>query len=116
MNCSSLSVEANGLVEFQESVGYLVGNLTKFAVSNKGFGVMEVKGVFGLAQCWNTVSSDGCRKCLEKAGRGVRGCLPSREGRGLNAGCYLRYSDKKFFDVAGDRKGSSGKLVWFMGY
>lgn len=85
-------------MEFRNSTRVVVENVTEIAVRNGGFAVMEYKGVFGLAQCWKTLSSDGCRECLEKAGKEVRGCLPSREGRGLNAGCYLRYSTQKFFN------------------
>ncbi|CAL5368213.1 unnamed protein product [Camellia sinensis] len=100
VNCSSSEsiVEATW-VEFKSSVSELVVNLTSVAVENGGFAVGEVKGVFGLAQCWNTLSRDGCRECLEKAANELRGCVPSSEGRGLNAGCYLRYSTTKFFDV-----------------
>ncbi|KAJ1412166.1 Serine-threonine/tyrosine-protein kinase, catalytic domain [Sesbania bispinosa] len=66
-----------------------------------GFAVGDVEGVYALAQCWNTVGNDGCRDCLRKAGKEVRGCLPKREGRALNAGCYLRYSTEKFYNEKG---------------
>lgn len=75
---------------------HLTDNVTQTAAANGGFAVGEVKGVFGLAVCWKTVSSHGCRDCLEKAANEVRVCLPSGEGRGLNAGCYLRYSTHNF--------------------
>ncbi|KAL6960565.1 hypothetical protein U1Q18_038328 [Sarracenia purpurea var. burkii] len=100
VNCSSSVGEVSGTrkPEFNTSVGELVANLTRAAVLNGGFAVGEAKGVYGLAQCWKTVSSDGCRDCLEKAADQVRGCVPSGEGRGLNAGCYLRYSTTKFYN------------------
>ncbi|CAL5370527.1 unnamed protein product [Camellia sinensis] len=72
------------------------------------FAVGEGKGVYGLAQCWRSVSSGGCRECLEKAAGEVRRCVPSREGRGLNAGCYLRYSTVKFFNGGEKLQRSSG--------
>ncbi|GFZ11571.1 cysteine-rich RLK (RECEPTOR-like protein kinase) 42 [Actinidia rufa] len=76
---------------------------------NGGFAAGEVKGVFGLAQCWETVSGDGCRECLEKAMSQVRECGDSKEGRVMNAGCYLRYSASKFFnDGAGNLQQGSG--------
>lgn len=50
-----------------------------------------------LAQCWKTVSPDGCRTCLAAAWNEAKGCLPNKEGRGLIAGCYLRYSTVKFY-------------------
>ncbi|KAK3032107.1 hypothetical protein RJ639_036321 [Escallonia herrerae] len=113
VNCSSTSlgmdVNDRGRSELEKNVGVLIGNMTERAVSNDGFAVMEVKGVFGLAQCWKTLSADGCRECLQKAGKGVKGCLPSREGKGLNAGCYMRYSTRKFFnDEARNKEDRSG--------
>lgn len=82
--------------DFNSSVGELIDNVTQTAVASGGFAVGKVKGVFGLAVCWKTVSSNGCRECLEKAANELRECLPSGEGRGLNAGCYLRYSTQNF--------------------
>ncbi|KAK3033039.1 hypothetical protein RJ639_035665 [Escallonia herrerae] len=113
VNCSSTSlgmdVNDGGRLELEKNVGVLIDNMTERAVSNDGFVVMEVKGVFGLAQCWKTVSADGCRECLQKAGKEVKGCLPSREGKGLNAGCYMRYSTRKFFnDEARKKEDRSG--------
>uniref|UniRef100_A0A5B7CDR2 Putative cysteine-rich receptor-like protein kinase 42 n=1 Tax=Davidia involucrata TaxID=16924 RepID=A0A5B7CDR2_DAVIN len=103
VNCSSSYGAAIGreALEFNKSVGLLIENVTQTAVSNEGFAIGEMKGVYGLAQCWKTVSNDGCRECLEKASQEVMGkCLPSKEGRGLNAGCYLRYSTNKFYNDA----------------
>lgn len=113
MNCNKTSGNEDTRLGFRENVGYLIENVTRIAGENGGFGVMEFKGVFGLAQCWKSVSADGCRDCLEKAGEMVRWCLPNREGRGLNAGCYLRYSTHKFFnDESQKMKGSFGKSVF----
>ncbi|CAK9161780.1 unnamed protein product [Ilex paraguariensis] len=112
VNCSSpygkLSGNEAERSDFQKRVGGLIENVTEIAVLDGGFGVFEMKGVYGLAQCWKTVSKDGCRECLEKAGQEVRGCLPSREGRGLNAGCYLRYSTVKFYSDSEKMKENSG--------
>ncbi|KAI3463021.1 hypothetical protein Pfo_019684 [Paulownia fortunei] len=99
VNCnSSIGGGASGVdLEFGKNVGELVDGVTASAVINGGYAVRGIKGVFGLAECWNTVSMDGCRECLAKASREAKGCLPSKEGRALNAGCYLRYSTDKFF-------------------
>lgn len=124
MNCSSGS---RGTVdgdeaksEFSGIVGQVIDNVTERAVLNGGFGVVEVKGeevdVYGLAQCWKSVSSDGCRACLKKAGDGVRRCVPEREGRGLNAGCYLRYSTDKFYNDGEEHNSSTGKSVYDWGF
>ncbi|XP_052197878.1 cysteine-rich receptor-like protein kinase 42 isoform X2 [Diospyros lotus] len=114
VNCSSTVASDGGAAEarkagFNSSVGELLENVTKSAVSKGGFAVGEVKGVYGLAQCWETLSSDGCRACLEKAADEVRGCLPSSEGRGLNAGCFLRYSTTKFYNDGSQNSSGSSK-------
>ncbi|XP_058188201.1 cysteine-rich receptor-like protein kinase 42 [Rhododendron vialii] len=99
VNCTDSGRRGGGVArgaEFNSSVGDLIDNVTQTAVANGGFAAGEVKGVFGLAVCWKTVSSAGCRDCLEKAANDVRDCLPGGEGRGLNAGCYLRYSTHNF--------------------
>ncbi|KAL1831408.1 hypothetical protein ACET3Z_001059 [Daucus carota] len=99
VNCSGgLRVEEG----FRESAGVLIDKVSRLAILKGGFGVMEVEGVFGLAQCWRSLSKESCVECLEKAAKEVRGCLPSRQGRGLMAGCYFRYSDHKFYNQEGD--------------
>ncbi|KAI3670079.1 hypothetical protein L6452_41696 [Arctium lappa] len=87
-----------GILGFGRIVGDLVENVTEIALRNDGFGVMELRGVYGLAQCWESLRIDECRVCLSKAKNEVRGCLPSREGRSMNAGCFMRYSTQKFFN------------------
>ncbi|PIN21832.1 Serine/threonine protein kinase [Handroanthus impetiginosus] len=98
VNCNSSLGAASGVdLDFRKNVEELIDNVTARAVVNGGYAVMGNKGVFGLAECWNTVSTEGCRACLAKANREIRECLPSSEGRALNAGCYMRYSTVKFF-------------------
>lgn len=94
--------------EFERSVGEVVDNVVEVSVG-KGFGVGEVGGVFALGQCWGTLRSEECEVCLRKAAKDVRGCLPNKEGRALNAGCYLRYSTHKFYNEAGDDEGKDEK-------
>ncbi|KAL3833139.1 hypothetical protein ACJIZ3_007875 [Penstemon smallii] len=98
VNCNSSAGGGRGVgVGWERNVGEMIDDLTASAVVNGGYAVRGSKGVFGLAECWNTVSREGCRACLDKASREVRACLPRREGRALNAGCYLRYSNEKFY-------------------
>lgn len=110
-NCSSTNLNGGrdfkgGVLEFNTSVGGLVENVTKLALNNSGFGVMEWNGVYGLAQCWESLSVDECRRCLDSAKKEVMGCLPSADGRGMNAGCFLRYSTQKFYE--NDSQGGGG--------
>ncbi|CAI0455130.1 unnamed protein product [Linum tenue] len=106
--CGSAAA-AGAEFEFAESVKYAVANVTRNAAASEGvsgfFGVAEVGGrAYALAQCWESVGRDGCRECLSKAAAAVvGGCLPRREGRALNAGCYLKYSDHKFYGDGGVR-------------
>ncbi|PIN21831.1 Serine/threonine protein kinase [Handroanthus impetiginosus] len=98
VNCNtSLGVATGADLGFENNVAALVDNVTARAVVNQGYAVMGDRGVFGLAECWNTLSTEGCRQCLAEANTEVRRCLPGREGRALNTGCYLRYSTVKFF-------------------
>ncbi|KAK7306498.1 hypothetical protein VNO77_44444 [Canavalia gladiata] len=50
--------------------------------------------------------------CLRKAGKEVKGCLPKREGRALNAGCYLMYSTHKFYNEEGAAGGGTEELAY----
>lgn len=117
MNCTSQHgtvVDKTERLKLEEGVGRVVETVTNRALAKGGgFAVGEVEGVYALAQCWNTIGSDGCRECLRKAGKEVRGCLPKKDGRALNAGCYLRYSTNKFYNEDGDTDGKNGEYVSF---
>ena len=117
-NCSSNNVtfgEDNNrrVILFGRNVDYAVGNVTRIALRNGGFGTVEVDGVYALAQCWKSVLNEGCRECLQKAEKAVRGCVPKEEGRGMNAGCYLRYSTTKFYNEGGEAEHDKGKSCHF---
>ncbi|XP_019172332.1 PREDICTED: cysteine-rich receptor-like protein kinase 2 [Ipomoea nil] len=72
---------------------------------------------YAVAQCAETVSKSSCQDCLTLAYNNIKGCLPnSADGRAVDAGCFLRYSDTPFFadnqttDIAPFLvRGSSGK-------
>ncbi|KAJ0807046.1 putative non-specific serine/threonine protein kinase [Helianthus annuus] len=114
-NCSSSLFTSKYLSEYNQSVGELVENITQVAVSNGGFGVMELYGLYGLAQCWESLTNEECRVCLNKARTQAVGCLPSMEGRIMNAGCFLRYSTENFINnySQGDRGKSRISLLPF---
>ncbi|XP_010450675.1 PREDICTED: cysteine-rich receptor-like protein kinase 42 [Camelina sativa] len=76
----------------------------RVAVTQRGFGVAEESGVHALAQCWESLGKEDCRVCLEKAVKEVKRCVSRREGRAMNTGCYLRYSDHKFYNGDGHHK------------
>ncbi|KAK4750552.1 hypothetical protein SAY87_004034 [Trapa incisa] len=107
-NCSSGLgyTDALSRPEFEVSVRYAVGNATKMAGSSisGGFGTAKDGGVYAMGQCWSSLSTRECMICLEKAGKEVRRCLPSKEGKALNAGCYFKYSSEKFYGEAKEHK------------
>ncbi|OVA19205.1 Protein kinase domain [Macleaya cordata] len=53
--------------------------------------------VYGVAQCAVTVSEAGCNDCLTVAHNNIQNCPPNADGRAVDAGCFLRYSDTAFF-------------------
>ncbi|KAI3748614.1 hypothetical protein L6452_11823 [Arctium lappa] len=115
-NCNKSLSGTGWRLDFPSVVGDLVENVARLALTSSGFGVMEQKGVFGLAQCWESLSNEECRVCLNKAKKEAKGCLPgSPEGRSMNAGCFLRYSTHKFLnhDLRADASNSFGNLLLF---
>ncbi|KAK1302413.1 Cysteine-rich receptor-like protein kinase 42 [Acorus calamus] len=89
---------------------FLDGCFLRYGVSN--FFNQSVDPVNDKAACGTDNSTVGgtytanVRECLVKAAKEATSCLPNKEGRGLNAGCYLRYDNYKFFGNSGGGKGS----------
>ncbi|KAF7034366.1 hypothetical protein CFC21_045389 [Triticum aestivum] len=54
-------------------------------------------GVYAVAQCVETVGAAGCAQCLQVAASNIGRCSPNSDGRAVDAGCFMRYSDKAFF-------------------
>ncbi|KAF9623279.1 hypothetical protein IFM89_000768, partial [Coptis chinensis] len=110
-NSTDVATEESLKLEFTARVKQVTRNVMDTAVTNGGFGVAEMKrgaaSLYPLAQCWKTVNRTGCEVCLEKAVSEVNQCLPGREGRAANTGCYLRYSTKKFYNEGG-KNGDKG--------
>lgn len=86
---------------FRESVVELMRSFSVQGAKTDGFLVGSVnKGdfrVYGLVQCWRSLSRTDCGKCLQGLVAKVSSCLPKNEGSVLNSGCYLRYSTHKFY-------------------
>ncbi|GFP88012.1 cysteine-rich receptor-like protein kinase 2 [Phtheirospermum japonicum] len=86
------------------------------AANGNGYARAEVAvtngSVYVLADCWRTISADSCRACLENASASVMGCLPWSDGRALNTGCFVRYSDSNFLNpVPGNRSSRDSMIV-----
>ncbi|GAA0171233.1 transmembrane signal receptor [Lithospermum erythrorhizon] len=69
------------------------------------------ESVYVLADCWKTLDVHSCRACLENASNSLLGCLPWSEGRALNTGCFMRYSDTNFLNVIPRQSRSRGTLI-----
>lgn len=100
---------------FRANALELTRNLSSRAPKNDGFSTGKVERgnvtVYGLAQCWELVNGSACEDCLTNAASRIASCPPKEEGRVLNAGCYLRYSTRKFYnnsDPASSSIGSNG--------
>lgn len=92
-------------VLFQESTRRVVVNAVAGALRNNDYfarGELLVPGtnvtVYVLVECWKTLSPGSCRACLENASRSITTCSPWSEGRVLNTGCFMRYSDMNFLN------------------
>ncbi|XP_058098012.1 cysteine-rich receptor-like protein kinase 2 [Magnolia sinica] len=90
---------------FNQTADQLLRDLTVAIPRIKGyFGAVKREGiggavVYGVAQCVETVSETGCGDCLRVAYGNLEKCPPDGNGRAMDAGCFLRYSDKEFFSL-----------------
>ncbi|GKV22648.1 hypothetical protein SLEP1_g32499 [Rubroshorea leprosula] len=94
---------ASNPTSFNAAVGGLLNDLQAatpringyFAASKK-----EVSGnitVYGVAQCIETISESGCRGCMAVVYSDIQQCPPKSDGRAMDVGCFLRYSESPFF-------------------
>ncbi|KAK9063458.1 hypothetical protein SSX86_017328 [Deinandra increscens subsp. villosa] len=101
---------------FRESTRRAVVNAVTGALRNNDyFGREEMlasgsnDSVYVMAECWKTLSPSSCRACLENASASIAKCLPWSEGRVLNTGCFVRYSDTDFLNPLPASSSSSNK-------
>ncbi|XP_068641360.1 cysteine-rich receptor-like protein kinase 2 isoform X2 [Aristolochia californica] len=103
---------------FEESVRRAISDATADAPANDGYARARVPfsgndSAYVLADCWKTLNLSSCIACLENASASVSKCLPRTEGRALNTGCYLQYSNKDFMnpEPSGNSKVSTLVIV-----
>ncbi|CAL9750543.1 unnamed protein product [Musa acuminata subsp. burmannicoides] len=82
----------------QEATDKAPGNGGYAKASALRSGVLN-ESAYVLVNCWWTLNESSCRACLKNASASVVGCLPWSEGRALNTGCFLRYSDTNFLNA-----------------
>ncbi|XVE84002.1 hypothetical protein DITRI_Ditri16bG0133900 [Diplodiscus trichospermus] len=94
------SDDVNTQEEFQRLLRDVLQKIVEKAPNNRGFGLVhETENgttIHGMAQCWRILDKDMCSACLIDAVNSAFHCMPSEEGRALNAGCFLRYSTYEF--------------------
>ncbi|KAL5725076.1 hypothetical protein ACHQM5_008261 [Ranunculus cassubicifolius] len=101
-------------LSFQDSARRALMDATLEAPNNEGFAKPKVsvsgenETVYVLANCWRTVNASRCRDCLNDAAASAMKCLPWSEGRVMNTGCVLRYSDTDFLNHP--QRGNGSKL------
>lgn len=105
---------AAGPRAFGDAVRAALGNVTAAAEApgSRGFGAGSARTAFALAQCWESLNATACAQCLRAASAAVARCAPAAEGRALYAGCYVRYSTRRFWNATAT-DGSSGTTSTF---
>ncbi|KAL2344360.1 hypothetical protein Fmac_005645 [Flemingia macrophylla] len=105
-------------ISFQYAAKKAVLSAVQNAPNNKGYAREEVAvagtangSAYVLANCWRSLDTRSCRACLENASSSILGCLPWSEGRALNTGCFMRYSDTDFLNKEQKNESSGGKVV-----
>ncbi|XP_077244195.1 cysteine-rich RLK (RECEPTOR-like protein kinase) 2 [Tasmannia lanceolata] len=104
--------------QFVDSARQAISQATAAAPLNGGYARAAVstaaasanESAYVLANCWVTLNSSSCTACLQNASASVNKCLPWSEGRALNTGCYLRYSDTDFLNPI-PRSGRSVSVI-----
>lgn len=91
---SAVNAAVNGGLGFGRSSSVITGNGSS---------------VYALANCWESLNGTACSDCLMNASTSALACLPAPEGRGLMAGCFLRYSDFDFLNKDPNKRRSKSK-------
>nr|XP_043621355.1 cysteine-rich receptor-like protein kinase 2 isoform X2 [Erigeron canadensis] len=101
---------------FQDSTRKAVKDAVTDALRNRSYFSREEvttagsnDSVYVLAECWKTLSPSSCRACLMNASASITNCLPWSEGRALNTGCFMRYSDTNFLNPIPATSNSSNR-------
>ncbi|WVZ59358.1 hypothetical protein U9M48_009509 [Paspalum notatum var. saurae] len=97
-NTQMCNGSAVGIAGFEDAVRALVADLASAVPRTPALAAAASSGgVYAAAQCVETVGEGGCAQCLTVAVGNIDGCPPNSDGRAVDAGCFMRYSDKPFF-------------------
>lgn len=91
------------------------------APDNRGFakarmavaGMANESAAYALGQCWRSLNRSSCSSCLLIASASMLRCLPQSEGRALNTGCFMRYSNTDFLnkDIKNSSRGKTDPVT-----
>ncbi|RYR09958.1 hypothetical protein Ahy_B05g078406 isoform C [Arachis hypogaea] len=100
---------------FQAAAKQAISTAVQDAPNNLGYARVKVSvsgtinaSAYVLADCWRNLDPKSCKACLENASSSIFGCLPWSEGRALNTGCFMRYSDTDFLNKEQENGSSKG--------
>ncbi|PWA58332.1 Concanavalin A-like lectin/glucanase, subgroup [Artemisia annua] len=89
---------------FRETVNTLLSNLRVATPRTPQFYAASTRRVTGsnltiyaISQCNINISQSDCAKCLSIRSTTLSDCLPNTNGRAIDAGCFMRYSNTAFF-------------------
>ncbi|GLT50373.1 hypothetical protein SLA2020_238630 [Shorea laevis] len=112
--CSNTTKKSSA---FEKSATDAVNSAVAAAPGNAGYARAQVvvpgtnESAYVLADCWKSLSQNSCRMCLQNASASILGCLPWSEGRAINTGCFMRYSDKDFLNKVPGNGSSRGTTI-----
>lgn len=116
-NCSSSKNSSQPGI-FRDALKTVIESVSSEAQKNKGFAVASHSvsnvTVHALAQCWENLDEKTCNSCLQASTSSIMSCYPGLEGRSLNAGCYIRYSDVIFWNLNQESGVSAGIPLSYM--
>lgn len=103
---------------FEASVREAVMQAIAASPNQKGYARAQVtvlgtvnESAYVLTDCWRSLNASSCRECLDNASASILKCLPWSEGRALNTGCFMRYSDKDFLNKVVGNGSSRGTTI-----
>ncbi|XP_038885204.1 cysteine-rich receptor-like protein kinase 2 [Benincasa hispida] len=91
---------------YRQAATAAVMQVVNGAPDNRGFakarmavaGMTNESAAYALGQCWRSLNRSSCSSCLQIASASMLRCLPRSEGRALNTGCFMRYSNTDFLN------------------
>ncbi|XP_076924274.1 cysteine-rich receptor-like protein kinase 2 [Bidens hawaiensis] len=90
------------ITTFNQAVKELLSDISVATPRTSNFYIASTRQltnatVYAIAQCVENASQAICKNCLSKAYDNLYSCVPAIEGRAVNVGCFMKYSEFPFF-------------------